>query len=98
MRADPRQSVDKRGFRAFEVQDSTNPRASAFDVLQADGVELINLPYRERRRRLEVLFASRALTPPWTLCPMTTDVTVAREWLESWTEVTGVEGLVPEVQ
>ncbi|MGW9369634.1 ATP-dependent DNA ligase [Streptomyces xanthophaeus] len=66
-----------------------------FDVLQSEGgVELLALPYRERRRRLEVLFASRALTAPWTLCPMTTDVTVAREWLESWTDVSGVEGLV----
>ncbi|GHD75484.1 hypothetical protein GCM10010336_51360 [Streptomyces goshikiensis] len=26
----------------------------AFDVLQADGIELITLPYKERRRRLEV--------------------------------------------
>ncbi|MFD3720023.1 ATP-dependent DNA ligase [Streptomyces sp. NPDC058674] len=65
----------------------------AFDVLQ-DGVELLDLPYRERRRRLEVLFASRALTAPWTLCPMTTDLATVREWLESWTDVSGVEGLV----
>ncbi|MCX5078768.1 ATP-dependent DNA ligase (plasmid) [Streptomyces sp. NBC_00513] len=66
----------------------------AFDVLMADGVTLLTLPYRERRRRLEVLFAARALTAPWTLCPMTTDVAKAREWLESWTDVSGVEGLV----
>lgn len=32
--------------------------------------------------------------PPWTLCPMTTDPVVAQEWLASWTEVQGVEGLV----
>ncbi|MFH8894319.1 hypothetical protein [Streptomyces sp. NPDC017949] len=66
----------------------------AFDVLQADGIELITLPYKERRRRLEVLFASRGLTAPWTLCPMTTDLAEAREWLETWTDVSGVEGLV----
>ncbi|MBT2453159.1 ATP-dependent DNA ligase [Streptomyces sp. ISL-43] len=66
----------------------------AFDVLQQDGAELLTLPYRERRRRLEVLFTARALTAPWTLCPMTTDVTTAREWLESWTDVPGLEGLV----
>lgn len=66
----------------------------AFDVLQQDGTELLTLPYRERRRRLEVLFAARALAAPWTLCPMTTDVTTAREWLESWTDVPGLEGLV----
>ncbi|WCD91284.1 DNA ligase C (plasmid) [Streptomyces xanthophaeus] len=66
-----------------------------FDVLQSEGgVELLSLPYRERRRRLEVLFAARGLTAPWTLCPMTTDVAKAQEWLESWTDVSGVEGLV----
>ncbi|MGW7063569.1 ATP-dependent DNA ligase [Streptomyces sp. NPDC054904] len=40
----------------------------AFDVLQQGGVKLLTLSYRERRRRLEVLFAARALTSPWTLC------------------------------
>ncbi|WP_329438754.1 hypothetical protein OG906_34265 [Streptomyces sp. NBC_01426] len=53
----------------------------AFDVLQADGVELLALPYRERRRRLEVLFAARGLAAPWTLCPMTTDPVKAREYI-----------------
>ncbi|MGW7064801.1 ATP-dependent DNA ligase [Streptomyces sp. NPDC054904] len=66
----------------------------AFDILQQDGTELLTLPQVEQRRRLEVLFAARALTAPWTLCPMTTDVAKAREWLESWTDVSGVEGLV----
>lgn len=66
----------------------------AFDVLQQDGAELLNLPYRERRARLEQLFAEYGLTAPWTLCPMTTDVVKAREWLESWTDVSGVEGIV----
>ncbi|MDX2394113.1 hypothetical protein NJL88_29445 [Streptomyces sp. DK15] len=66
----------------------------AFDLLQQDGTELLTLPQVERRRRLEVLFAARALTAPWTLCPMTTDIAKAREWLETWTDVSGVEGLV----
>ncbi|MFD9420885.1 hypothetical protein ACFWC9_40400 [Streptomyces goshikiensis] len=66
----------------------------AFDVLQADGQELLHLPYRERRARLQDLFANHALTAPWTLCPMTTDLTTAREWLESWTDVSGVEGIL----
>ncbi|MFD3779460.1 ATP-dependent DNA ligase [Streptomyces sp. NPDC058612] len=66
----------------------------AFDVLQADGQELLHLPYRDRRARLQDLFANHALTAPWTLCPMTTDLTTAREWLESWTDVSGVEGIV----
>ncbi|MGW6834880.1 ATP-dependent DNA ligase [Streptomyces sp. NPDC054949] len=69
-----------------------------FDLLQADGIELLNLPYRERRRRLEVLFAARGLSAPWTLCPMTTDLAKAREWLETWTDVSGVEGILIKAQ
>ncbi|MFK0238621.1 ATP-dependent DNA ligase [Streptomyces vinaceus] len=66
----------------------------AFDVLQLDGQELLNRPYRERRALLEQLFIDHALTAPWTLCPMTTDLAKAREWLQTWTDVSGVEGIV----
>ncbi|MFF8280665.1 hypothetical protein ACF05T_32110 [Streptomyces lateritius] len=66
----------------------------AFDDLQIEGRELLTELYDRRRTVLEGLFAEYELTPPWTLCPMTTDVVVAQEWLESWTEVEGVEGLV----
>ncbi|MFJ8856312.1 ATP-dependent DNA ligase [Streptomyces sp. NPDC102437] len=66
----------------------------AFDVLQAGGRELLREPYEHRRTVLEGLFTEHGLTPPWTLCPMTTDPAVAQEWLASWTEVQGVEGLV----
>ncbi|MEU8465777.1 ATP-dependent DNA ligase [Streptomyces sp. NPDC029003] len=65
-----------------------------FDLLQQDGEELLTLPYRERRARLETLFSAYGLTAPWTLCPMTTDPLKAREWLETWTDVSGVEGIV----
>ncbi|MCX5613152.1 hypothetical protein OHB39_37320 [Streptomyces sp. NBC_00047] len=60
-------------------------RFVAFDVLQQDGEELLNRPYAERRALLEALFADHRLTAPWTLCPMTTDLAKAREWLEPWT-------------
>ncbi|MFJ8210388.1 hypothetical protein [Streptomyces sp. NPDC096033] len=50
----------------------------AFDVLQLDGQELLTRPYAERRALLEALFADHALTVPWTLCPMTTDLAKAR--------------------
>ncbi|MFF8271390.1 ATP-dependent DNA ligase [Streptomyces sp. NPDC016562] len=66
----------------------------AFDVLQTDGQELLHLPYVERRARLQALFTDHALTAPWTLCPMTTDPAKAREWLEVWTDVSGVEGIL----
>ncbi|WP_392895657.1 ATP-dependent DNA ligase [Streptomyces sp. LN699] len=66
----------------------------AFDILQSRGEEIVNRPYVERRALLEDLIADHGLTAPWTLCPMTTDLATAREWLESWTDVSGVEGLV----
>ncbi|MFD9574906.1 ATP-dependent DNA ligase [Streptomyces sp. NPDC059982] len=83
-----------RGRTATALAAKTPAFFIAFDALQIDGTELLALAYTERRRRLEVLFAARALTAPWTLCPMTTDPDKAREWLEDWTDVTGVEGLV----
>ncbi|MFE2146636.1 ATP-dependent DNA ligase [Streptomyces sp. NPDC059456] len=66
----------------------------AFDLLQLGGEELLRWPYRDRRTELEKLFTDYALTAPWTLVPQTTDPAKAREWLETWTDVTGVEGLV----
>ncbi len=66
----------------------------AFDLLQQDGQELLTPPYAERRALLEGLFSENALTAPWTLCPMTTDLAKAREWLESWPDVSGVEGIL----
>ncbi|MFJ8870411.1 ATP-dependent DNA ligase [Streptomyces sp. NPDC102473] len=66
----------------------------AFDVLQADGQELLDEPFARRREALEALFADHRLVPPWTLCPSTTDRTVADEWLHDWTDVPGVEGVV----
>ncbi|MFJ2821914.1 hypothetical protein ACIO7M_12455 [Streptomyces toxytricini] len=44
-------------------------------------------PYSQRRTLLKDLFTAHVLTAPWTLCPMTTDPAKAREWLESWTDV-----------
>ncbi|WP_323187930.1 ATP-dependent DNA ligase [Streptomyces sp. NBC_01264] len=83
-----------RGRTAAALAAKTPAFFIAFDALQIDGTVLLALPYRERRRRLEVLFASRALTTPWTLCPMTTDPATATDWMEHWTSVPGVEGIV----
>lgn len=66
----------------------------AFDILQQDGIELLHHPYRRRRLRLEALFTERRLSVPWTLCPMTTDLVKAERWLESRTEIPGIEGIV----
>ncbi|MFC8593094.1 ATP-dependent DNA ligase [Streptomyces atroolivaceus] len=90
-RANQRSSV---GFPLLRLQESTNPCASAFDILQVDGRELLDEPLWRRREVLEALFADHRLTPPWTLCPSTTDLAVAQEWPAEWTDVPGVEGVV----
>src|SRR5687767_12781181 len=50
-----------------------------FDVLAADGEDLRAAPQRERRARLETLFAP--LVPPIYLTPVTLDRRVAADWL-----------------
>ncbi|MEU6594429.1 ATP-dependent DNA ligase [Streptomyces sp. NPDC046881] len=66
----------------------------AFDVLQAGGEVLLAEPYTARRARLEQLFTEDGVAPPWLLCRATDVVQVAREWLTTWTQQPGVEGLV----
>ncbi|WP_060178693.1 ATP-dependent DNA ligase [Streptomyces sp. IMTB 1903] len=66
----------------------------AFDILQQDGIELLQHPYRQRRLRLEALFTTLRLSAPWTLVPMTTDLLKAEQWLESRAQIPGIEGLV----
>ncbi|WP_333732570.1 ATP-dependent DNA ligase [Streptomyces sp. IBSBF 3010] len=65
-----------------------------FDVLQVEGRELLDKPYAARRALLEALFVEHGLTPPWTLCPSTTDMATAAEWLNEWTRTPGIEGIV----
>ncbi|MFI5831892.1 ATP-dependent DNA ligase [Streptomyces sp. NPDC051578] len=87
-----------RGRAACELAASLPAFFIAFDVLQDnDGVELLPHLYRQRRQRrlrLEALFASHRLKAPWTLCSMTTDLITAQKWLESWTDAPGLEGIV----
>ncbi|KPH97885.1 hypothetical protein OV450_5731 [Actinobacteria bacterium OV450] len=46
------------------------------------------------RTLLENLFTEHALTVRWTLVQKATDLAKAREWLESWTDVSEVEGIL----
>ncbi|MCY0951454.1 hypothetical protein [Streptomyces sp. H27-S2] len=48
-----------RGRTATALAGKTPAFFIAFDALRADGTELLTLPHAERRRRLEVLFATR---------------------------------------
>lgn len=66
----------------------------AFDVPQIEGRELLDEPYAARRALPEGLFVEHGLTQPWTLCPSTTDMATAEEWLNEWTGMPGTEGIV----
>jgi ATP-dependent DNA ligase len=62
-----------------------------FDVLADSDGPMLHMRLDERRRRLEALLVDGP--PQLALCPQTTDLEVAREWLSSWTAA-GVEGVV----
>lgn len=64
----------------------------AFDLLAVDASDLRPLPYRERRIRLEQLFAG--VKPPLQLAPSTTDRAAALDWMRSEMSTVGIEGIV----
>ncbi|WP_435218005.1 hypothetical protein [Streptomyces sp. bgisy034] len=63
----------RRGRSAVQAAKDHPAYLITFDVLQAAGSELLKRPYRERRARLEDLFANDTLAAPFTLCPATAD-------------------------
>ena len=63
----------------------------AFDLLAADGVDLRERPFRERRARLEKL--ASGLTRPIHLTPMTDDRRQAEDWLARF-EGAGLDGVM----
>ncbi|WP_351237554.1 hypothetical protein [Streptomyces sp. NPDC002133] len=98
----PLEALQHRAFaggRTVEQRATTLPAHFIdFDVLQTAGQEVITEPYDHRGAVLEDLFTEQEPTPPGTLCPMTTDIAVAQEWLETWTDVQGGGDLVDRVQ
>jgi ATP-dependent DNA ligase len=65
----------------------------AFDLLEHEGTQMFDWPYRERRAALVSLFQGHGLQAPWALTPSTTDREQAERWLKEWAGV-GVEGVV----
>lgn len=63
----------------------------AFDLLCADGQDLTERPFAERRERLEKLLSTRQ--PPLYLTPITTDSGLARDWFERF-EGAGLDGVI----
>src|SRR5256714_274698 len=65
--------------RVAKLAKETPSSFVAFDLLAANGRNLITLAQRERREKLEAMFSQVA--PPVYLTPMTRDRAVAQEWL-----------------
>ncbi|MGW1882429.1 ATP-dependent DNA ligase [Streptomyces sp. NPDC001970] len=98
----PLEAVQHRAFaggRTVEQRATTLPAHFIdFDVLQTAGQEVITEPYDHRGAVLEDLFTEQEPTPPGTFCPMTTDIAVAQEWPETWTDVQGGGDLVDRIR
>jgi ATP-dependent DNA ligase len=77
--------------RVAKLAKETPASFVAFDLLAADGQDLMELPQRERRARLEKFLEK--VGPPVYLTPMTRDVDVARRWLAEF-EGAGLDGVI----
>ena len=77
--------------RVAKLSAETPASFVAFDLLFLDGRSLLDEPFSARRAELEKLFAR--LEPPLHVTQTTTDVTVARRWLDEF-EGAGLDGVV----
>ncbi|MGW8700112.1 ATP-dependent DNA ligase [Streptomyces eurythermus] len=84
----------RRGRSAEEAAVADPAYLITFDVPESDGTNLMSLPYRDRRARLESLFATGVLNAPFTLCPATADRATAQDWLNPAWGNAGIEGVV----
>ncbi|MFD7303722.1 ATP-dependent DNA ligase [Streptomyces pharetrae] len=88
----------RRGRSAAQAAAEAPAYLIVFDVLEADGTELLARPYRHRRAVLEERFARGDLTAPFTLCPNTLDRAMAQEWLDPAWGAAGIEGVMVKGQ
>jgi len=77
--------------RVAKLAQETPASFVAFDVLAADGRNLMAAPQRERRTVLEQLL--EAASPPLHLTPMTLDRATAARWLDEF-EGAGLDGVM----
>ncbi len=85
------QRIHPAASRIAKLSAETPAQFVAFDLLAADGEELVDLPFDERRRRLEAL--SDDFADPLFVTRTTLDVDVARGWLTTF-EGAGLDGVV----
>lgn len=88
------QRARRRGTGAERAAVEQPAHLVVFDLLEVEGAVLLSEPLHRRRAALEELFAARRLSPPWALCPQTTDWEAARAWLDPAWGAVGVEGVV----
>jgi len=77
--------------RVRKLANETPSSFIAFDLLAAEGKNLMSAPQAERRARLEKLLAK--IEKPVHLTPMTRDRALAQDWLERF-EGAGLDGVV----
>jgi ATP-dependent DNA ligase len=77
--------------RVAKLAEETPASFVAFDLLAADGRDLMAEPQRTRRTRLEALM--KGLGPPVYLTPMTRDRRTAERWLDQF-EGAGLDGVI----
>ncbi len=77
--------------RVAKLANETPSSFVAFDLLAADGKDVMAEPQSERRAMLERLLAHP--TPPLYLTPMTRDLATAARWLEEF-EGAGLDGVI----
>jgi ATP-dependent DNA ligase len=77
--------------RVAKLAKETPASFVAFDLLAAEGHNLMAAPQRERRSLLELLL--RGVGPPVYLTPMTQDRATARRWLDQF-EGAGLDGVI----
>jgi len=77
--------------RVAKLSKETPASFVGFDLLAADGGNIMERPQRERRAQLEQLFAR--IKPPIHLTPMTRDRALAVQWLQQF-EGAGLDGVI----
>jgi len=85
------QRIHPAASRVALLAEQTPASFVAFDLLAADGRSLLDLPFAERRARLEALFANVAA--PLHLSRTTRDPETARRWFTEF-EGAGLDGVV----
>jgi len=73
------------------LSEQTPSSFVAFDLLAVGGEDLRNVPFAERRKRLEV--ALKDIGPPIYITPSTDDPKLAQDWFERF-EGAGLDGVV----